>query len=82
MKYNILRLMSNYNDFPPCDLQDQKPIMRVEQDLRSIQRNLNTLIKDTQSIKSDIAEIKQYIKEKEKEKEKVDNELTKGWFYF
>ena len=68
--------MSNYNDFPCCDSQDQKPIMRVEQDLRSIQRNLNTLIKDTQSIKSDIAEIKQYIKEREQEKD-----ISKGWWY-
>ena len=68
--------MSNYNDFPSCDSQDQKPIMRVEQDLRSIQRNLNTLITDIQSIKSDIAEIKLYIKEREAERD-----ISKGWWY-
>ena len=68
--------MSNYNDFPSCDSQDQKPIMRVEQDLRSIQRNLNTLITDIQCIKSDISEIKQYIKEREQERD-----ISKGWWY-
>ena len=66
--------MSNFNDFP--NINNQKPIMKVGEDLRSIQRNLNTLIKDTQSIKSDIAEIKQYIKEREQEKD-----ISKGWWY-
>ena len=68
--------MSNFRDFPPCNLQDQRPIMRVEEDLRSIQRNLNTLIKDIQTIKSDISEIKQYIKERE-----LERDISKGWWY-
>ena len=66
--------MSNFSDFP--NIQDNKrPIMRVEEDLRTIQRNLNTLIKDIQTIKSDMAEIKLYIKARQ-----GDKDISKGWW--
>ena len=45
----------------------QKPIIKVEEDLRSIKRMINTMLIDTQSIKSDIAEIKLIIKERDRE---------------
>jgi hypothetical protein len=57
----------------PIDLQNSS--------LRTIERNINTIIKDTQSIKSDIAEIKLFIKEQEKAKEKAMVDITKGWWY-
>tara|TARA_R110000803_G_scaffold26369_3_gene62508 strand:- start:63 stop:266 length:204 start_codon:yes stop_codon:yes gene_type:complete len=47
----------------------KKPINIVEEDLRSINRMINTMLIDTQSIKSDIAEIKLLIKEREKREE-------------
>tara|TARA_R110000744_G_scaffold195175_1_gene314148 strand:+ start:57 stop:254 length:198 start_codon:yes stop_codon:yes gene_type:complete len=65
--------MSNFNDFPR--LGGERPIMRVEEDLRTIQRNLNTLIKDIQTIKSDMAEIKLYIKARQ-----GDKDISKGWW--
>ena len=73
--------MSNFNDFP--NINNQKPIMKVGEDLRSIQRNLNTLIIDIQSIKSDIAEIKLYIKEREDREtpDKEEKDISKGWWY-
>jgi len=54
-----------------------KPILRVENDIREINKKLNTIIIDTQSIKSDIAEIKRIIKEKEK----VER-MTGGWWMY
>ena len=70
--------MSNFSDATRMGEDNIPPIMRVQDDLRTISRNLNTTIKDMQSIKSDIAEIKQIIKEKEKEKKQ---EIKKGWFF-
>ena len=54
-----------------------KPILRVENDIREINNKLNTIIIDTQSIKSDIAEIKRIIKEKEK----VER-MAGGWWMY
>tara|TARA_R110000851_G_C12843060_1_gene541976 strand:+ start:191 stop:364 length:174 start_codon:yes stop_codon:yes gene_type:complete len=54
-----------------------KPILRVENDIREINKKLNTIIIDTQSIKSDIAEIKRIIKEKEK----VER-MAGGWWMY
>ena len=75
--------MSNYSDFPNISVQGSSVQGSSVQgsalggeDLRSIQRNLNTLIKDIQTIKSDIALIKLYIKEREQERD-----ISKGWWY-
>jgi uncharacterized protein (UPF0335 family) len=68
--------MSNFSDMNRMG--QDRPIMRVEEDLRSITRNINTVIKDIQSIKSDIAEIKQFIKDREVKK---SQEIHKGWFF-
>jgi len=53
----------------------QKPINIIEEDIRTMKRNINTLIIDTQAIKSDIREIKQIIKDKKKD------DISKGWFW-
>tara|TARA_R110000824_G_scaffold198099_2_gene382059 strand:+ start:228 stop:437 length:210 start_codon:yes stop_codon:yes gene_type:complete len=66
--------MSNFSDATRMGEDIIPPIMSVHEDLRSISRNLNTTIRDMQCIKSDIAEIKEILKEKEKQ------EITKGWF--
>ena len=68
--------MSNFSDMNRMG--SDRPIMRVEEELRSISRNLNTIITDFQSIKSDLAEIKQFIKDREEEK---SQEINKGWFF-
>lgn len=52
-----------------------KPINIIEDDIRTMKRNINTLIIDIQNIKSDINEIKQIIKDKKKE------DISKGWFW-
>lgn len=49
-----------------------KPIMLIEEDIRTIKRNINTLIIDIQTIKSDINEIKQILKK---------DDISKGWFW-
>lgn len=69
--------MSNFSDMNRMG--QDRPIMRVEEDLRSISRNLNTILTDFQSIKSDIAEIKQFIKELEPKKE--PQQLSRGWLF-
>ena len=58
------------------DLSD-RPIMRVEEDLRRIKTTLNTLIIDTQKIKSDIAEIKEILKKKEE-----SQNISGGWWIY
>lgn len=68
--------MSNLSDFPNIGNSD-RPIMRVEEDLRRIKSSLNTLLIDTQSIKSDIAEIKEILKEKEK-----IEKMSGGWWIY
>lgn len=55
----------------------EKPILRIEEDIRKIRNTLNTLIIDTQSIKSDIAEIKEILKEKEK-----IEKMSGGWWIY
>tara|TARA_R110000782_G_C14664449_1_gene398248 strand:+ start:391 stop:627 length:237 start_codon:yes stop_codon:yes gene_type:complete len=77
MKYNIFRVMSNFSDLPR--LGGERPIMRVEEDLRSIIRNLNTLITDIQTIKSDMTEIKRCVKACEAAEREKD--ISKGWWY-
>ena len=49
-----------------------RPIMIIEEDIRTIKRNINTLIIDIQTIKSDINEIKQILKKED---------ISKGWFW-
>ena len=58
----------------------KKPIIKVEEDLRSINRMINTMLIDTQSIKSDIAEIKLLIKEREEYKKKEN--IKSGWWIY
>lgn len=58
------------------DLSD-RPIMRVEEDLRRIKTTLNTLIIDTQKIKSDLAEIKEILKKKEE-----SQNISGGWWIY
>lgn len=55
----------------------EKPILRIEEDIRKIRSSLNTIIIDTQSIKSDIAEIKEILKEKEKVEK-----MSGGWWIY
>jgi len=55
----------------------EKPILRIEEDIRKIRTSLNTLIIDTQSIKSDLAEIKEILKEKEK-----IEKMSGGWWIY
>jgi hypothetical protein len=58
----------------------KKPIIKVEEDLRSINRMINTMLIDTQSIKSDIAEIKLLIKERGEYKKKEN--IKSGWWIY
>jgi ACT domain-containing protein len=70
--------MSNFTDFPKIgDSEKNRPILRIEQDIRSIRSSLNTLLIDTQSLKSDIAEIKEILKEKEK-----IEKMSGGWWIY
>ena len=62
-------------------MSDTKPIIKVEEDLRSINRMINTMLIDTQSIKSDIAEIKLIIKEREEYKNKENIERRAWWLF-
>ena len=71
--------MSNFTDFPKIG--ETKPINIVEEDLRSINRMTNTMLIDTQSIKSDIAEIKLIIKEREEYKKKENIERRAWWLF-
>jgi len=67
--------MSNFSDFPKIG--ENRPILRIEQDIRSIRSSLNTILIDTQAIKSDIAEIKEILKEKEQSKN-----ISGGWWIY
>ena len=65
----------------------KKPIIKVEEDLRSINRMINTMLIDTQSIKSDIAEIKLIIKERDREtpdkgESKKKENIKSGWWIY
>lgn len=68
--------MSNFSDFPTIG-ESHRPILRVEEDLRQLKNNINTLIIDTQKIKSDITEIKVILKEKEEAKN-----ISGGWWVY
>jgi len=67
--------MSNFSDFPKIG--ENRPILRIEQDIRSIRSSLNTLLIDTQAIKSDLAEIKETLKEK-----KQSDNISGGWWIY
>ena len=70
--------MSNFSDFPKIgESEKNRPILRIEQDIRSIRSSLNTLLIDTQALKSDIAEIKEILKEKEK-----IEKMSGGWWIY
>ena len=58
-----------------------KPIEKVNQNLLPINKMLNQMKIDIVCIKSEIAQIKDFIKEKEKQQEFVKVEKSKGWFY-
>lgn len=68
--------MSNFCDMPGLQDVDRKPIIRVERDLRDIKRKLNTIIIDTQNMKSDIAIIKEAIMKRQ------SASISKGWYFF
>jgi len=68
----IIKYMSDYsNPF------ETKPIEKVKNDVHVINQNINKMKTDLISIKADISIIKDYIKEKEKQKE----EISKGWLW-
>ena len=72
--------MSNLTDFPNVGSQHEqrnRPILRIQEDIRNIRSSINTLFIDTQSIKSDIAEIKEILKEKEKVEK-----MSGGWWIY
>tara|TARA_Y100000592_G_scaffold96492_1_gene165092 strand:- start:361 stop:558 length:198 start_codon:yes stop_codon:yes gene_type:complete len=58
-----------------------KPIDKVNQNLLSINQMLNQMKIDIVCIKSEILQIKDFIKEKEKKEEFVKVEKSRGWFY-
>lgn len=56
---------------------DKKPNILL---LTQITRNLSVMLEDTRSIKNDLAEIKQYFKDKEKkEREIKEEDISTGW---
>jgi len=58
-----------------------KPIDKVNTNLLSINQLLNQMKIDMVCIKSEISQIKEFIKEKEKQQEFIKVEKSKGWFY-
>lgn len=66
-------------------MSQQKPIMKVEETLRDINRKLDQMIIDMQYIKSDTKLIKEDIDKKERikrEQEKyVEVPTNRGWFF-
>ena len=59
-----------------------KPIHKIDETLRTMNRTLDTILIDSQNIKSDIALIKMYIQKKHKEEEadKFVEVPPKGWW--
>tara|TARA_R100000700_G_scaffold37282_1_gene47318 strand:+ start:1643 stop:1840 length:198 start_codon:yes stop_codon:yes gene_type:complete len=55
----------------------EKPIEKVKNEVHVINQSINKIKTDLISIKADISIIKDYIKEKEKQKE----EISKGWLW-
>lgn len=56
---------------------ETKPIEKVKNEVHQINQNINKMKTDLISIRADISIIKDYIKEKEKQKE----EISKGWLW-
>ena len=55
---------------------ETKPIEKVKNEVHEINRNINKIKTDLISIRADISIIKDFIKEREKEKE-----ISTGWFW-
>mgnify|MGYP003626101932 CR=1 FL=1 len=62
------------------DSQPPKPIEKVSDDLRVINRTLNQVKTDLMCIKSETQQIKTILKEIS-DKIEVKEEITKGWLY-
>ncbi len=60
---------------------ESKPIDKVNNNLHSINQILNQLKIEMLCIKSEILQIKEFIKELEKPEEFIKVEKSKGWFY-
>lgn len=60
---------------------ESKPIDKVNINLLSINQILNQLKIDIVCIKSEILQIKEFIKENQKKEEYIKVENSKGWFY-
>tara|TARA_R100000541_G_C1851880_1_gene77757 strand:+ start:367 stop:540 length:174 start_codon:yes stop_codon:yes gene_type:complete len=56
---------------------NDKEVIQIITDIREINKKLNTIVIETQSIKSDIFEIKEIIKEKEK-----IEKMSGGWWIY
>lgn len=60
---------------------ETKPIDKVNNNLHSINQILNQLKIEMLCIKSEILQIKEFIKQLEKPEEFIKVEESKGWFY-
>lgn len=60
---------------------ETKPIDKVNLNLLSINQILSQLKIDIVCIKSEILQIKEFIKENQKKEEFIKVENNKGWFY-
>lgn len=58
---------------------ENKPIEKVKNDVREINRNLNKIKTDLIAIKADISIIRDFIKLQEKSQS--DTAIEKGWFW-
>ena len=78
--------MSNLQDMPTCGCAEPPPlgepgVSSIEPSLRHISHQLDRMIIDTQSIKSDLLYIKLYIDtNKQKNQTHSNDEISKGWF--
>jgi len=81
--------MSNLQDMPTCGCASalargqpaEPPVSSIEPSLRHISHQLDRMIIDTQSIKSDLLYIKLYIDtNKQKNQTHSNDEISKGWF--
>lgn len=75
--------MSNFSDFPNVgdrSLLKERPIIRMENDLRRLNNTLNTLMVDTQKMKSDITEIKALLKARASPDQPPN--ISKGWWIY
>jgi len=60
---------------------ESKPIDKVNINLLSINQTLNQLKLEIVCVKSEILQIKEFIKQMEKKEEFVKVEASKSWFY-